>query len=111
MINLPRKNLNLLIFWLCLFIVMDFTIYGLNIWISIKIDKDAEAINIAGRQRMLSQRITKGILSLDHPQPQILNSLQENLEDIKESYHLFDQTLLAFQHGGVVIVPRGCLSF
>lgn len=107
MINLHKYNLNLLILWLTIFIVMDLTILGLNIWISIEIDKDATAINIAGRQRMLSQRITKEILSIDHPKIQISGHTQENLAELERSYLLFNQTLLAFQRGGVVLGTEG----
>lgn len=107
MINLPKYNLSLLILWLTIFIVMDMTILGLNIWISIEIDKDAAAINIAGRQRMLSQRMTKEILSIDHPQIQISDHSRENLIELERSFLLFDQTLLAFQRGGVVLGTEG----
>lgn len=107
MINSHKYNLNLLILWLTIFIVMDITILGLNIWISIEIDKYATAINIAGRQRMLSQRITKEILSIDHPQIQISGHPLENLVELERSYLLFDQTLLALQRGGVVLGTEG----
>ncbi len=101
--SLLRNNLGLILFWLSVFIIMDLSILGLNIWISIEIDKDTAAINLAGRQRMLSQRITKGILSIDNQQIQEKIDFQDELSELNASYKLFDQTLLAFKNGGSVL--------
>ena len=48
-----------------LFILLDLSILLINYWITYQLSKDAIAINLAGRQRMLSQRITKSLLTLD----------------------------------------------
>jgi nitrate/nitrite-specific signal transduction histidine kinase len=40
------------------FLVFDMAVLVLNFYISFQISEDALAINLAGRQRMLSQRMT-----------------------------------------------------
>jgi nitrate/nitrite-specific signal transduction histidine kinase len=48
-----------------LFILFDLTILATNFWLSAQIAKDAVDINLAGRQRMLSQRMVKSLLQLE----------------------------------------------
>ena len=51
------------IIWaVALFLVLDLSVLVLNFYISYQISEDALSINLAGRQRMLSQRITKSLL-------------------------------------------------
>jgi len=53
-----------IIFAIALFLVFDLGVLVLNFYTSYQIADDATAINMAGRQRMLSQRITKTLLSV-----------------------------------------------
>lgn len=88
-----------------LFIVLDFSILAINFWIAHQIDKDAIAINLAGRERMLSQRITKTLLALPHSQsPEDSVLIAKELFDAAE---MFDKTLSAFANGGMVIGGDG----
>jgi hypothetical protein len=48
-----------------LFIVIDLGVLVLNFYTSFQIGEDALGVNLAGRQRMLSQRMTKAVLTLD----------------------------------------------
>lgn len=58
---------------------------------------DSSVINVAGRQRMLSQKLTKEIVSLSTE-----NTTEERLllkEKIKQTLHLWEQSHLALQQG------------
>ncbi len=84
-----------------LFLLFDLAVLLLNFYISLQISSDAMAINLAGRQRMLSQRMTKELLiaTQDAVQGEIKSS---SLVDLRKTVTLFDGTLTAFEHGGRV---------
>jgi HPt (histidine-containing phosphotransfer) domain-containing protein len=69
----------------------------LNFYISYEIADDAVGINLAGRQRMLSQKMTKSLLEYSASDYQ---SKQEIINDLQNSKKLFDETLAAFDKGG-----------
>lgn len=88
-----------------LFILLDLSALAINYWIAFEISRDAVAINLSGRQRMLSQNITKSLLMI---QPQ--NSVPQNRaiqEEFLYSVRIFDQTLYAFKRGGMAIGGNG----
>jgi nitrate/nitrite-specific signal transduction histidine kinase len=58
--------------------------------------QDTLIINLAGRQRMLIQRMTKDALQLEQSQDE-RSSLSR---DLQNAAHLFDQTLRALMNGG-----------
>jgi signal transduction histidine kinase len=72
-----------------------------NIYSSYKIAESAVSINLAGRQRMLSQRTTKVLLQI---QDDVNNSLptQKDLQELGLVVFLFDTTLEGFRDGKVV---------
>lgn len=82
-----------------LFILLDLSILGINYWIAFQISKDAIAINLSGRERMLSQRITKTLLAL--PYSKSAEDRARGIQELRESAQMFDQTLSAFQYGGI----------
>lgn len=88
-----------------LFILLDLSILGINYWIAHQISKDAIAINLSGRERMLSQRITKTLLAL--PYSKSAEDRARTIEEFRDSAQMFDQTLSAFQHGGSAIGGDG----
>lgn len=81
-----------------LFVVLDLSVLIINLWIANHVAEDAVAINLAGRQRMLSQQITKSLL-LAHHAPDAVNRAQA-LQELSQAYELFRQTLIAFDRGG-----------
>lgn len=81
-----------------LFLVLIATIAGLNLYIASKLDQDAVAINLAGRQRMLSQRMTKVLLQLANAPDQAPGLLEE----LRNAAALFDSTISAFANGAIV---------
>ena len=88
---------------ICLFLVLDCSILGINFWITAQVERDALAINIAGRQRMLSQRLTKAVLLLEHDRENRAIYQQE----LAQVYQLFNSTLIGFKQGGVVLDGNG----
>lgn len=84
-----------------LFLIFDLGVLVLNFYISFQISEDATAINLAGRQRMLSQRATKAIYAVED---QIAQSGRagEDGKELESAIKLFDNTLKAFREGGTV---------
>lgn len=84
-----------------IFLLVDTVVLMANFYISYQIAEDAVSINLAGRQRMLSQRMAKSIYMLDVIKQDAL-FLERSLQELQLSQALFDQTLHAFQRGGLV---------
>ena len=82
-----------------LFLLFDFAALGLNVWMSVKIEREAVGINLAGRQRMLSQRMAKALLQLEDAQ-RGGESLVDPMQELALTTELFDQTLQWFWAGG-----------
>ena len=83
------------------FVLLDLSILAINYWITYQLSKDAVAINLSGRQRMLSQRITKSLLLLNTQISVALRSATK--EELRASVQIFDQTLFAFKQGGIAV--------
>jgi len=88
-----------------LFVFLDLTLLGINFWITDQVYEDAAAINLAGRQRMLSQRVTKVLLQIKPNETPVENSKFES--ELQASLKLFRSTLLAFKQGGEVMAGDG----
>jgi len=82
-----------------MFIFLDTGVLGLNFYISSQIATDAVNVNLAGRQRMLSQKVVKALLEYDHAKREG-RAGSDALEELQGSVHLFDRTLQAFHTGG-----------
>ncbi len=89
-----------------LFLVFDLSALLLNIWLTYRIETQAVGINLAGRQRMLSQQIVKSLLltktALDRG-----DRADAQLAELRGSFTLFDNTLLAFAEGGLTVDSKG----
>jgi len=83
-----------------LFILLDASVMILNFYVSFEISEDAVGVNIAGRQRMLSQRMAKSLYVMSS-QLSDSKDFNEAVVELKESKNLFDETLNAFRHGGI----------
>ncbi|MGR8929131.1 MAG: PAS domain S-box protein [Gammaproteobacteria bacterium] len=81
-----------------LFLIFEFLALVFNHRLSREIERDASAINIAGRQRMLSQKMTKVLLQMQLIQN---SSIDQNdlIEELRNAYRLFDESLLGFSTG------------
>ena len=94
---------------IALFVILDASVLLMNFFISFQVAEDAEAVNIAGRQRMLSQRIMKSLLEtqLNVNSLNSQKTVNVSLNELKKSGLLFDQTLKAFAQGGNTLDTSG----
>ncbi len=83
------------------FLLFDLGVLVLNFYTSYQIAQDAVGINLSGRQRMLSQRTAKAMLSVEAARLRNKPAERE-IEELKSAAALFDISLKAFQHGGTV---------
>ena len=84
---------------LSLVVIFDITLLTMNYGISAQLEASSININIAGRQRMLSQKMTKSLLLMHYQQQQGLN-IQAAYQELMDAMALFDQTLTAMSLGG-----------
>lgn len=101
LIGSPRRLLGAIV----LFVVLDLTVLLINLWIASQMARDAVAINLAGRQRMLSQQTTKALLLATHA-PDWAH-FQSGLSELGSAYGLFERTLHAFAEGGETVGGDG----
>ncbi len=81
-----------------LFILLDLSVLMINLWIADQVSRDAVAINLAGRQRMLSQQITKSLLLVNHAPDEAARAAAR--VELANALLLFTTTLRAFDQGG-----------
>lgn len=89
-----------------LFLTFDLGVLLPNIIVSSQLKRDAVKINLAGRQRMLSQRMTKALLQVRSAQ-QNNQDFTRYQEELALTYQLFDDTLLGFDVGKMVTGGNG----
>ena len=80
-----------------LFLILDLSVLLINLWIANEVACNAVAINLAGRQRMLSQQISKNLLLLTQTDPQQVPP--GTRQELNQGLYLFQQTLSAFAEG------------
>ena len=85
-----------------LFLVFDLGVLILNFFTSYQISQDAISINLAGRQRMLSQRMTKSLLIIAND-TLAGRDITAGKAELKKTVSLFNSTLKGFQTGGSVM--------
>lgn len=84
---------------LSLMAIFDITLLAMNYGISAQLEASSININIAGRQRMLSQKMTKSLLLMHYQQLQGVNT-QAAYQELMDAMALFDKTLIAMSNGG-----------
>jgi two-component system, chemotaxis family, sensor kinase CheA len=88
------------------FLLLVLAALAVNFIASYRVAQDAAEINLAGRQRMLSQRVTKAVFEAEALQIAGKPNA-EALKELKAAAGLFDATLRAFNNGGTVQSPAG----
>ena len=83
------------------FLLFDLGVLVLNFYTSFQIAEDALGVNLSGRQRMLSQRMTKALLGVDNARAKG-QAADKDLEELRGAIKLFDVSLKGFQQGGTV---------
>jgi diguanylate cyclase (GGDEF)-like protein/PAS domain S-box-containing protein len=83
-----------------LVVVLDITLLAMNYKISAQLEVSSVQINIAGRQRMLSQKMSKAVLLIHYQQQTGIDS-SAAYQELLEAVNLFETTLNAFYQGGV----------
>lgn len=84
------------------FLLFDLGVLVLNFYTSFKIDQDTVAINLAGRQRYVSQRIARTLLELDAARNAGQGFKAETLAELRAGARLWQDSHAAFREGGVV---------
>lgn len=95
-----------IVYAVAFFLVFDLGVLILNFYTSYQISQDAVAINLAGRQRMLSQRMTKSILTINDDL-RVGRDVSAALKELQTTVGLFDGTLAGFERGGQVTGSDG----
>lgn len=83
-----------------LFVFLVISVLAINYRIADQFEQDATSINLAGRQRMLTQRITKTLLELRQLPPHADRRVLET--ELREAIQMFDRTLRSLEQGGWV---------
>lgn len=84
------------------FLLFDLGVLVLNFYTSFKIDQDTVSINLAGRQRYVSQRIARTLLELDAARAAGQPYKPETLAELRSGAMLWDASNRAFRDGGTV---------
>jgi diguanylate cyclase (GGDEF)-like protein/PAS domain S-box-containing protein len=93
---------------LLIVLLFDCTLLVSNLYVTSQIDDISTNINIAGRQRMLSQKIAKSVnLAYYFTQTQQSSALTQTQAELAQAITLFDQTLNAFSLGGEAMSASG----
>lgn len=91
---------------IALFLLLDASVLLLNFYISFEISEDARAVNVAGRQRMLSQRMVKSLMNIQYFMDDDV-SRAKAMDELVLTANLFDTTLRAFNNGGEITGADG----
>ena len=87
-----------------LFLAIDIGVLIPNFILSNEIKMDTICINLAGRQRMLSQRTAKVLLYIHNThQTAPASEITALKKELNLAYKMFDDTLTAFHLGGMVV--------
>jgi len=81
---------------------LDIFLVTANYYLSNQLEKSSININIAGRQRMLNQRITKAFVS-SHYHALQGKDISADINEANNAIQLFNQTLSAFNTGAMVV--------
>ncbi len=91
-----------------LFVLFTVSVLAINFYLSMQIGADASMVNLAGRQRTLTQRMAKNLLAIRLALERH-EDFDAPLDDLREARYYFDNTLTGFRRGGMMTGPNGNL--
>ncbi|MCL1861711.1 MAG: ATP-binding protein [Proteobacteria bacterium] len=92
-----------IIFAVITFMIVDATVIGINFYNTYMADESAVSINLSGRQRMMSQRMTKALLTMDRAlETGDEDGVKTSLKELTLTVRRFDRTLMGFRDGAMV---------
>jgi hypothetical protein len=91
-----------IVFVVAVLAVLDFAVLAGNFYTSFQIDQDEVAVNLAGRQRDVSQRIARTLWELDADRAAGRPYGPATIEELREAADIFERSQRAFREGGVV---------
>jgi len=103
--DFPGKHLGKyreIIIAVALFLLFDLGVLVLNFYTSFKIDQDTVAINLAGRQRYVSQRVARTLLELDAARAAGQPYKPDTLTELRTGTKIFELSHRAFREGATV---------
>jgi len=95
---------------LALMMLLDLSLLAINYYVTAQIQVSANNINLAGRQRMLTQKITK-LAALIHNSSHHQAPSADEMAKLAKAVALFDETLSAFSEGGRATAVSGEVVF
>ena len=98
-VNFRLDKYRVIVISIAFFLVFDLGVLILNFYISSQIKGDAIAVNLAGRQRMLSQRMVKALHEIQDSNLTDM-SAATSIRELHQTFDLFDNTLNSFHLGG-----------
>ena len=81
-----------------LFLALNVGVLIPTLFVSALLKKDAVSINLAGRQRMLSQKMSKSLLGVKEKWKES-NDFKQSQEELRQAYELFDDAFEGFKRG------------
>lgn len=88
------------------FLIIDASVFIINFYISYRMSEDAISVDLAGRQRTLSQRISKSLLEINYSLTVSFGDqegITRSIDELDRSRELFDRTLHAFAQGATTL--------
>ena len=102
----PPEKYRAVIIAIAMFVLLDAVALATNFYLANQISANAVNVNMAGRQRMLSQKAIRALIETRHLDSE--NRYEEPVyKEFIQTVALFDNTLTAFQQGGETQGPRG----
>ncbi len=93
-----------------LFLLFVACVFGLNFYMAAQFSTDAASVNMAGQQRMQTERIIKNLLLLEN----LLLAgapIDKPLQELKSTVHSFDGITKGLTRGGLATGPKGNAVF